>query len=72
MGPKGYAEFHRGFLDEIDRDALVIDVRYNGGGHVSQLILEKLARHRIGYDWSRWGGIYPYPLESAAGPMVAL
>ena len=72
MGPKGYAEFHRGYLAENDRDALIVDVRYNGGGHVSQLILEKLARRRLGYDLSRWGGLIPYPVESVAGPMVAL
>ena len=72
MGPKGYAEFHRGYLAEIDRDGLIVDVRYNAGGHVSQLILEKLARRRIGYDLSRWGGMMPYPMESVAGPLVAL
>ncbi len=72
MGATGYAEFHRGYLAEVDRDALVIDVRYNGGGHVSQLILEKLARRRLGYDLSRWGGLVPYPVESVAGPLVAL
>ncbi|MCB0038922.1 MAG: PDZ domain-containing protein, partial [Caldilinea sp.] len=72
MGPHGYAEFHRGFLAEVMRDGLVVDVRYNGGGHVSQLILEKLARRRIGYDASRWSGMVPYPTESVAGPLVAL
>ncbi len=72
MSPRGYAEFHRGFLAEIERDGLIVDVRYNGGGHVSQLILEKLARRRIGYDLSRWGGLIPYPTESVAGPLVAL
>ncbi len=72
MGPVGYAEFHRGYLAEVDRDALIVDVRYNGGGHVSQLILEKLARRRLGYDLSRWGGLVPYPVESVAGPLVAL
>ena len=72
MSARGYAEFHRGYLAEIDRDGLIVDVRYNGGGHVSQLILEKLARRRIGYDISRWGGLMPYPLESIAGPIVAL
>ena len=72
MGAEGYAEFHRGYLAEVDRDALVIDVRYNGGGHVSQLILEKLARRRLGYDLSRWGGMVPYPVESVSGPLVAL
>lgn len=72
MGAEGYAEFHRGYLAEVDRDALIIDVRYNGGGNVSQLILEKLARRRLGYDQSRWGGLVPYPVESVAGPLVAL
>jgi len=72
MGSHGYAEFHRGFLAEVMRDGLIVDVRYNNGGHVSQLILEKLARRRIGYDASRWGGIAPYPMESVAGPVVAV
>jgi tricorn protease len=72
MGTHGYAEFHRGFLAEVMRDGLIVDVRYNSGGHVSQLLLEKLARRRIGYDAARWGGVAPYPSESVAGPRVAL
>jgi tricorn protease len=72
MGANGYAEFHRSYLAEVDREALIVDVRYNGGGHVSQLILEKLARRRLGYDFSRWGGLEPYPADSVAGPIVAL
>ncbi len=72
MGPRGYAEFHRGYLAEVGCDALIVDVRYNAGGHVSQLILEKLARRRLGYDLSRWGGLDPYPADSVAGPLVAL
>jgi tricorn protease len=72
MGPTGYAEFHRSYLAEVDREALIVDVRYNGGGHVSQLILEKLARRRLGYDFSRWSGLEPYPADSVAGPIVAL
>jgi len=72
MGPKGYAEFHRGYLAEVEREGLIVDVRFNGGGHVSQLILEKLARRRLGYDVQRWGEPIPYPAESVMGPMVAL
>jgi tricorn protease len=73
MGPRGYAEFHRGYLAEVDRQGLVVDLRYNGGGHVSALILEKLARRRLGYDVSRWGDHpVPYPPESVLGPLVAL
>jgi tricorn protease len=72
MGPRGYAEFHRSYLAEVERDALIVDVRFNGGGHVSQLVLEKLARRRIGFDISRWGTPEPYPADSPAGPLVAL
>jgi tricorn protease len=72
MGPMGFAEFHRGYLSEFDRDGLIVDVRYNRGGHVSALLLEKLARKRVGYDVSRWGPAYPYPEESVMGPIVAL
>mgnify|MGYP001056438190 CR=1 FL=1 len=72
MGADGFAEFHRYFLSELDYDGLVVDVRFNGGGHVSQLLLEKLARKRQGYDLTRWMGIEPYPSESPAGSLVAL
>lgn len=72
MGVAGYAEFHRGYLAEVDRDALIVDVRYNAGGNVSQLLLEKLARRRLGYDLSRWGGLSSYPADSVAGPLVAI
>jgi tricorn protease len=72
MGPWGFSEFHRGFLSEFNREGLIVDVRYNRGGHVSPLLLEKLARRRVGYDVSRYGPPMPYPPESPAGPLVAL
>lgn len=72
MGPAGYAEFHRYYLAEVNKLGLVVDVRFNRGGHVSQLILEKLARQRIGYDVPRWEQPDPYPAHAPAGPIVAV
>jgi len=72
MMAAGFAEFHRYFGAECEREALVVDVRYNRGGHVSQLLLEKVARRRIGYNHSRWGRPGTYPEEAVAGPVVAL
>jgi tricorn protease len=72
MVQSGYAEFHRGFLAEYDAPALLIDVRWNGGGNVSGLLLNKLARRRLGYDFLRWDSPIPYPYASPRGPMVAL
>ncbi len=72
MMSAGFAEFHRYFAAECNRDALIVDVRFNRGGHVSQLLLEKVARRRLGYDVSRWGQPQPYPEAAPAGPVVAL
>lgn len=72
MGAYGYAEFHRYYFAEVHKEGLIVDVRYNRGGHVSQLILEKLARQRIGYDLPRWSKPMPYPSDSVAGPIVAI
>jgi tricorn protease len=72
MGPYGFGEFHRSFLNELQYPGLVVDVRFNRGGHVSPLLLEKLARKRIAYDIKRWGQPEPYPYESVLGPIVCL
>lgn len=72
MMADGYAEFHRYFLVELDHKGLIVDVRYNGGGHVSELLLEKLGRQRLAYNLSRWMSYTPYPEGSVRGPMVAL
>ncbi len=68
----GFAEFHRSYMSELERAALVVDVRFNNGGAVSGLLLDKLTRRRIGGSVSRWAPPMPYPEESPAGPMVCL
>lgn len=68
----GYSEFYRGYLSEHERNGLIVDVRYNGGGHVSQHILKVLAQRVIGYDQSRWNGVTKYPSYAVNGPVVAL
>ncbi len=72
MSPRGYSEFHRLYLVEAARDGLIVDVRFNGGGHVSQLLIEKLRRRPVGYDISRWGSPDPYPSHAIPGPLVAV
>ena len=74
MGPEGYSEFHRYYDSEAQKGALIVDVRFNGGGHVSQLILEKLSRKVIGFSNARWSKNLNehYPDHSVLGPMVAV
>ncbi|WP_103500987.1 S41 family peptidase, partial [Streptomyces sp. SM14] len=68
----GYADFVRQFLAGVDSEGLVVDIRYNGGGQVSTMLLDRLSRRRAGAEHSRWSGQVPYPLEAPRGPMVAL
>jgi tricorn protease len=71
MSP-GWAEFHRDLSTEFRRDGLIVDLRENGGGHTSQLVVEKLARRVIGWDVTRYDQPSSYPAEAPRGPVVAL
>jgi tricorn protease len=72
MMGEGWAHFHRDLRTEMRRDALIVDARGNRGGHVSQLVVEKLVRRVIGWDVPR--GLLPetYPADAPRGPLVAL
>lgn len=74
MAAEGYSEFHRYYDMEAHRGSLIIDVRFNGGGHVSQLILEKLNRKVLSLRESRWRtkSTFHYPAHSVYGHMVTL
>ncbi|MBC8145360.1 MAG: PDZ domain-containing protein, partial [bacterium] len=72
MGSWGFSEFYRGFLSEVTYGSLIVDVRFNGGGNVSQLILEKLGRRVLGYNLARYTTPTSYPNYALSGQMVAL
>lgn len=62
MGTDGLIQFIKGFYPQLDKDGLVIDIRYNGGGFVSQMLIERLARKVWAFDQPRrgQGSTYPY------------
>ncbi|MGN9845592.1 S41 family peptidase [Nonomuraea sp. H19] len=72
MVASGWAQFHRDLRTEMAFDGLVVDVRENGGGHLSELVLEKLSRKVTG--WARARGYEPvrYPEDSPRGPIVTV
>lgn len=72
MSAWGYSEFHRYFLHEGERDALIVDVRFNGGGNVSQILLDRLARPRTSYHVPRHGEPMPTPDQSLLGPIICI
>ena len=64
MMGEGWADFHRDLRTEMARDGLIFDVRGNSGGHISELVVEKLARRVIGWCLGRWMRPESYPQEA--------
>ncbi|MDI5961434.1 S41 family peptidase [Streptantibioticus silvisoli] len=68
----GWAQLHRDLRVELGREGVVLDVRENRGGHTSQLVVEKLARRLISWDYPRDGTPTAYPADAPRGPVVAV
>lgn len=69
---QGFAEFYRLFMSEFHREGLVVDVRFNRGGFISGLLLEKLLLKRVGYDHPRNGKPIPMPYFSSSKVLVGI
>lgn len=72
MGAAGLTAFDTWFYPQIDKQALIVDVRWNGGGFVSQRILERMRRKVIAVFHARGGSTATYPVRSVDGPFVVL
>jgi tricorn protease len=53
MGPEGIREFIKWYYPQIRKEGMVVDVRYNGGGNVSQMLIERLRRELLATGFAR-------------------
>ncbi|MFD3734649.1 S41 family peptidase [Streptomyces sp. NPDC058632] len=72
MGGSGWAQFNRDLRMEVSRPALIVDVRGNAGGHISELVVETLTRTILGWDLTRDAQPVSYAANAPRGPVVAL
>ncbi|MFI5676826.1 S41 family peptidase [Streptomyces cellulosae] len=72
MGGSGWAQFNRDLRMEVSRPALIVDVRGNAGGHISELVVETLTRTILGWDLTRGAQPVSYASNAPRGPVVAL
>ncbi|MFD5741956.1 S41 family peptidase [Streptomyces massasporeus] len=72
MGGSGWAQFNRDLRMEVSRPALIVDVRGNAGGHISELVIETLSRTILGWDLTRDAQPVSYTSNAPRGPVVAL
>jgi tricorn protease len=73
MGENGIREFIKWFYGQVRLDGLIIDDRNNGGGNVSQMLIERLRRVLLGTGFARnteYASTYPSVVFT--GPMVCL
>jgi tricorn protease len=73
MGAAGIREFIKFYYPQIRKEALIVDVRGNGGGNVSQMLIERLRRELLGTGFDRVSEFTgTYPNEVFYGPKVCL
>jgi tricorn protease len=73
MGGNGAYEFIKSYYPQIRKEGLVVDVRANGGGNISQWIIERLDSKLLGTRFG-YASDYPstYPNTVFYGHMVCL
>lgn len=71
MNKDGYREFCRQYFKQYHKRALIIDLRYNGGGHVSPMILKILATKSTGTVRTKYG-VVKEPYHAAPDKLVFL
>ncbi|WFB11605.1 S41 family peptidase [Streptomyces sp. LX-29] len=72
MGGSGWAQFNRDLRREMSLPTLIVDVRGNAGGNISELVVEKLTRTIMGWDLTRDARPVSYTSNAPRGPIVAV
>ena len=72
MGQPGLNEFTKLYFPQIRKHGLIVDVRGNGGGFVSPLVIERLRRALVMIGIARNGMPQTDPPQTFTGPMVTL
>jgi tricorn protease len=73
MGDAGFREFIKWWYPQVRKEGLLVDVRDNGGGNISEMLLERLARTLRGTSFGRnreTPDTYPHVVQT--GPRAAL
>jgi tricorn protease len=69
---RGAEDLMQQWQGQLDKEGLIIDVRWNGGGFTSQAVLGLLRRERAGVLVNRDGALAPLPLFVAPRAMATI
>jgi tricorn protease len=68
----GLVNFNRYFFAQVDKEGVILDERFNGGGQVADYVIEVLNRPLLSYNVTRYGAISRSPAGSIQGPKVMI
>ncbi len=71
-GPEGYTYFNRYYFSQMDKKALLVDERNNGGGWVADYVIDLLSRERMSYWAIRDGKSFTTPGNGIYGPKAMI
>jgi tricorn protease len=72
MASLGMEQFIRQFYAQLDKQALLVDERWNGGGFIDQIVLERLQRVLVGLGIDRERAPTSIPQQLIVGPKACL
>jgi tricorn protease len=72
MESLGMDQFIHQFYPQLDKQGLIIDDRFNGGGFIDQIVLERLRRVLVGMSTNRIKAKMPYPEQVLHGYKATL
>lgn len=72
MGKEGFIDFFLNYANVYNKKAIIIDARYNSGGHISTLLLEQLVKKKTGIDKPRHFSEHSIPSYTTEGKYVLL
>lgn len=71
-GTGGYSSFNRYYFSQLDKEAVIIDERFNGGGSVADYVIDLLSRPLLSHWATREGKSFTTPNAAIFGPKVMI
>jgi tricorn protease len=68
----GYANFNRYFFSQVDKEGVIVDERFNGGGDIADYIIDYLRRPLMGRFTMREGADITVPMAGIFGPKAMI
>jgi tricorn protease len=68
----GYTNFNRYYFSQLDKEGVVVDERFNGGGHAADYIIDYLRKPLMSYWAVRDGEDFRQPFGVMPGPKAMI